>query len=86
VLGEAFEAVAAQIVGTHKGEAGKAELARHLMRYGFEKCLTCQAEKRTVNVAAIELCPDEDCPLHFYFPRVASVVMVATGDKAAPEA
>jgi hypothetical protein len=81
ILGEAFEALAAGIVAEHKGEAAKAELARQLLRVGFEKCITCQAEGRQVNIALIELCPHDDCPLHYFFPRFAGAVMVATGEK-----
>lgn len=77
----AFEALAAAYVAEHKSEDAKAALAHDLMRTAFKKCILCRAEGRVVNIAAIEFCPDHDCPLHDLNSKMAAGVMIITGDK-----
>jgi len=85
-LAEAFDTVVDQAVGVFsaKGEAGLVELAKHFMTLCFEMCFHCQSEAPTAesNIARIERCSNEDCPLHPTFPKVAAAMMeIATGDK-----
>ncbi|MDR1922241.1 MAG: hypothetical protein LBS31_10950 [Candidatus Adiutrix sp.] len=80
-LGAAFESLAASYIAEHKGEGQKAGLAQDLMRMAFQKCISCRAEDRVVNIAAIEFCPDEECPLHKFNSKIAAGVMIITGDK-----
>ena len=80
-LVKAIEAVTAGIYGAHKSEKDKLDLAQKLMGAGLEKCLMCQTEGQALNFAAVERCPDEKCPLHFFFPKLAGAVKLAIIDK-----
>ena len=78
---DAFEAVAAAYVAEHETEAKKAQLAEALLRDSFMKCIYCKGEDKVVNLAAIELCQDEECPLQKFNTKIAAGVAIVLGHK-----
>jgi len=64
---ETFMSLAANYVSVYD-EKGKAGLACHLMATGFEKCIVCKTEDKTIKFAAIENCEFTGCPLHEFTP------------------
>ena len=81
VLGHAVDSLVAAYVAVHETEAERSQLAESLLRESFKKCISCKAEGKVINLAAIELCQDTDCPLQKTNSMMAAAVAVLLGAK-----
>jgi hypothetical protein len=63
-----------------KDEIQARYLALDLLQGGFEKCIFCKAEGRSVDLVLIEHCPNDKCPLYGLYPKIAGAIMMLIGD------